>query len=286
MFTVAKTYPITGVSLPGDRDNNGIITDTNRCMTYRTDTAEPLGVVSNDYNILQPEEAEELVNLVTDKPVETLWSGKKMIYTAEISQFDLGNDPVNSHLVLVNSFDGKSSITAMGTTFRIFCANQLSLAFNTAKRNQSFSKVNHNGDFVSKIHNLRMCLKEIRVQEKDWQTTIQPLVNSQVTESWMNYLWKKAAPIVLNLSPDLNKENQNIAKIGGYLEFCKDVFEAEVDKGCRPSKWLAANAVTNYIQHNLSKKGRKPDMDKRYVDCAVGLRADKTSSIMRLALVN
>ena len=68
MFTVAKTYPITGVSQVDDRPS-GIINHPDRCLTYRTDTGQPLGVVSNDYQILQPSEAEELVSIVTDNDV-------------------------------------------------------------------------------------------------------------------------------------------------------------------------------------------------------------------------
>jgi|TARA_R100000084_G_scaffold108911_1_gene73057 hypothetical protein len=283
MFTVAKTHPITGVCEGHDGDN-GIINDPSHCLTYRTDTGEPLGVVGINYEILQPAEAEELVSIVTNKPVETRWSGKKMMYTAEISQMDLGNDPVHSHMVLVNSFDGTSSVTTMGTTFRLCCSNQLSMAFRSAKKNDSWFKIRHNGDFQQKLEDLKENLNGIRVQESNWRKTVSPLVNADVNKDWLESLWKKAAPMAMNLTGEYSKAQNEAAKISAYLQYCNDIFDREVEQGCRPSKWLGANAVTNYIQHNLAKRGRKPDMDRRYVDCAIGLRAAKTNKVMATAL--
>ena len=283
MFTVAKTYPVTGVSQVEDRPN-GVINHPDRCLTYRTDTGQPLGVVSNDYQILQPSEAEELVSIVTDNDVETRWSGNKMMYTAKISEMDLGNDAVNSHMVLVNSFDGSSSVTTMGTTFRLCCSNQLSMAFRAAKKRDSWFKIRHNGDFAQKILDLRDNLKSIRIQQSQWRTSISPLVSSDSTTGWMNDLWKKAAPKVLALTGNLQKSENEAAKIASYIQYCTATFEKETEMGIRPSKWLAANAVTNYIQHNQGTRGRKPDADRRYIDCAIGGRAAKTSDVMSLAL--
>ena len=283
MFTVAKTYPITGCSQVEDRPS-GIITDPNRCITYRTDTGEPLGVVSNDYQILQPSEAEELISIVTNNKVETRWSGTKMMYTAQISEMDLGNDPVNSHMVLVNSFDGSSSVTTMGTTFRLCCSNQLSMAFRAAKKRGTWFKIRHNGDFAQKILDLKDNLNSIRIQQGQWRQLISPLVNSDVNKNWLDELWKKAAPTALALTGDLKKSESEAAKISSYLQYCNDVFDNEVEGGCKPSKWLGANAVTNYIQHNVGSRGRKPDMDRRYVDCTIGDRAKKTNIVMNTAL--
>jgi hypothetical protein len=283
MFEVAKTYPISGVSMPEDRDS-GVINYPDRCLTYRTDTGQALGVVSNDYQILQPAEAEELVGIVTDNHVETRWSGSKMMYTAKISEMDLGNDPVNSHLVLVNSFDGSTSVLTMGTTFRLSCANQLSMAFRAAKKSNSWFKIRHNGDFNQKILDLKDHLEGIRIQQSQWRTAVAPLVSSDVNKDWMTDLWKKAAPMALALTGDLKKSENEAAKIASYIQYCNSVFEKETDAGIRPSKWVAANAVTNYIQHNLATRGRKPDMDRRYIDCAIGGRAGKTSKVMSMAL--
>ena len=284
MFTVAKTYPITGCSQVEDRPN-GIITDPNRCITYRTDTGEPLGVVSNDYQVLQPSEAEELVRIVTNNEVETRWSGTKMMYQAKISDMDLGNDPVNSNFLLVNSFDGSSSAMTMGSTFRLNCSNQLSMAFRAAKKTQSYFRITHNGNFDDKLRDLKDHLNSIRIQENNWRKAVSPLVNRELRGVDLDTLWKKAAPIALKLTGDLRNADKESRKIGSYITYCNEVFNKEVDElGCRPTLWTAANAVTHYVQHNLAKRGRKPDMDRRYVDCAIGLRASKTNKVMQAAL--
>ena len=282
MFIVEKTRPITGWPKSSD---TGLITDPNRCITYRTDTGEPLGVVSNDYQVLQPSEAEELVQVVTENEVETRWSGTKMMYQAKISDMDLGNDPVNSNFLLVNSFDGSSSVMTMGSTFRLNCSNQLSMAFRAAKKTQSYFRITHNGNFDDKLRDLRQHLDGIRIQENNWRKAVSPLVNKEVYKNDINDLWKLAAPIAMELSGDLRNADKESQKIGSYIAYCGDVFNKEVDEmGCRPTLWTAANAVTHYIQHNLAKRGRKPDMDRRYVDCAIGQRANKTNKVMQAAL--
>ena len=51
----------------------------NKCMTYNQETGEALGVVSTDYNIMQPQECYDLIEATCGSVENVRWAGKTMI---------------------------------------------------------------------------------------------------------------------------------------------------------------------------------------------------------------
>lgn len=112
----------------------------NRWALYRSDTGEPLSVMSSNYQITQPREVMDFFRELTEAggfKMETagmLRNGSTYWALAKADDsFDVGGgDRVLPYLLLATSCDGTLSNTAQFTTVRVVCNNTLSLAVGNA----------------------------------------------------------------------------------------------------------------------------------------------------------
>lgn len=112
------------------------IVDDTSFVLYRTDTKEPLSIVSGRYKPVQPEEVISFYDSLTRangfvmETAGVLAGGKKIWALARTGRSTRvrGNDPVDSYLLLATSYDGSMSTTARFTSVRVVCNNTLSIA--------------------------------------------------------------------------------------------------------------------------------------------------------------
>ncbi len=288
LFTVAKTAPITGLSTTSY--GGPTITMPNKCITYNRETGEPLGVVGTDYQIMQPQECYDLVEKTCGSVDQVRWDGRTMIMQGKMNAMLLpGDDQVDNMFTIINSFDGTSALHGLGISFRMVCANQLSLAFAKAKQSGIRQSIRHSGDWDTKLDSFQKAFQSLSEGRYDFNRAMTTLVEKKVNRADMEELWKTVAPKVLGLrdkdltgSPEHRKPGEE--KVASYINACIQTYEAERDLGCPDSLWLAANAVTKGVQHNVAKRGRKADVDRRFVDNAIGNRSKITSYVMSTAL--
>lgn len=107
-----------------------------RDVLYRRDTGAALGIVSNEYRVVQPKEVMsffgELVS-ASKCQLETagaLSRGRQIWALARMNEEEpvINGDLVRPYLLLTTSFDGSFSTTAKLTAVRVFCHNTLSIA--------------------------------------------------------------------------------------------------------------------------------------------------------------
>lgn len=131
-YEVAKTH------LVAVEQNEGILNYmdvNNRVATYRKDTKEVLGIVSDRYEIVQNMDAFGFFDAIVDageaifETAGVLGIGEKIFVTAKLPEDLLvGGEKCEKYVVLTNSHDGSSSIIAGFTTVRVVCQNTLSVA--------------------------------------------------------------------------------------------------------------------------------------------------------------
>jgi phage/plasmid-like protein (TIGR03299 family) len=107
----------------------------NRMATYRTDTNEVFGIVSDDYVITQNIEAFNFFDSVVGEGgaiYETggcLGKGETVFLTAKLKDcIEVGDDKIDQYLLFTTSHDGSSSIRVMYTPVRVVCNNTLQMA--------------------------------------------------------------------------------------------------------------------------------------------------------------
>ena len=136
---------VKGQSLILPFDNNKVL--------YRSDTLEPLSVVSQRYQEVQPREILEFYRDLTEQSdfeLETagvLKGGRKMWALARTGQSMTlkGGDVSNGYLLLATACDGTLATTAQFTNIRVVCNN--TLAVSLANGNGGMVKVPHSTSF-------------------------------------------------------------------------------------------------------------------------------------------
>jgi len=281
---VYKTDGVFGYTREG-----ATVMDSNRCMTYREDTRDALGYVSPDYNVFQNVELAELAYSVSeDVKVESAFSmmgGKRVVILLKGKSIEVGKDDrdlLDTYFALVNGHDGKFSLRGFGTTIRIVCNNTLQMALSNAK-GQTYA-ISHNGDFQTKLEDMRTALGEYKKNREWFHTTVNSLAQKDVTQDRLDLFWKQAFAMITD-PKILNDKTAGMREAIKFQENVKITFEQERDaEGIRPSMWLAANAVTNYIQHRTTTRGRKASFENRAGDMLMGKKADTSNKIMKAAL--
>ena len=124
--------------------------------TVRTDTQDVLGVVGNDYKVVQNSDAFSFFDAIVKgegiqyQTAGALGKGERIFITAKLpSYIRVGReDLIEQYLFLTTAHDGSSSITAAFTPVRIVCNNTL----NAALKNMSHCvRIRHTNNAKQKL---------------------------------------------------------------------------------------------------------------------------------------
>ncbi|PLC40005.1 hypothetical protein C0Q88_25255 [Ralstonia pickettii] len=122
-------------------------------VLYRSDTKEPLSVVSSRYQVVQPRDILEFYRDLTEvggfelETAGVLKDGKKLWALARTGQSVSlkGRDEVNAYLLLATACDGTLATTAQFTSVRVVCNNTLQIALGDSS--SGAVKVPHRSQF-------------------------------------------------------------------------------------------------------------------------------------------
>ena len=134
--------------------------------TVRTDTEQVLGVIGNDYEVVQNVNAFSFFDSIISrngiqyKTAGALGKGERIFITAKLPDYiKVGrNDLIEQYLFLTTSHDGSGSITIAFTPVRIVCHNTL----NAALKNSSNSiKIRHTASAAEKLKGAQQILWQL-----------------------------------------------------------------------------------------------------------------------------
>lgn len=108
----------------------------NRVVLYRSDTLEPLSVVSTGYNVVQPRQLVDFfdniaeANNFTLETVGSLDGGARIWAMVKVKEGAtvIGQDVVNMNLLLATSYDGSLATVGKYTGVRVVCNNTIQVA--------------------------------------------------------------------------------------------------------------------------------------------------------------
>jgi phage/plasmid-like protein (TIGR03299 family) len=262
----------------------------------RQDTQEILSVQSDDYQVIQNSEHFEMAyELSKDVKVESalsLKNGRKVVLLLRGDTFDVAGssgDTVTEYMGLINSHDGSIAFSALPTSVRIVCQNTLSMAIAKARKGKNMFRITHKGTTMEdKKEAMRDALREFKSSGKFFRETVDTLANYELTKTdiqkfWMDVWGMIEAPIVSNPTTDAEKSNYDNALKA--VSSWSETFDRERDETkSKASVWMAANAVSKFIQHRVAARGRKASIENRAWDNLAGLNQDSTMKVFRHAL--
>jgi phage/plasmid-like protein (TIGR03299 family) len=257
--------------------------------TVRTDTNEVLGVVSENYKVIQNRELFELADaLGNEAKVETagtLKNGAQSYLLLRTDEFEASKgDEICEYFALLNSHDRSLSLSGLPTSIRIVCSNTLNWAL--TQNNRNMICITHRGDMDEKISYLRDAIGEWKNYRTDFRSAVQTLARKSWSQEEIRTFWLDVYSLIeadIPKNPKTDEEQKVYTKAVVTMDTWAETFDRESQE-LGASAWLAANAVTNWLQHKTGTRGRKTSEESRTANKLLGPAAQKTTKVMKMAL--
>jgi phage/plasmid-like protein (TIGR03299 family) len=249
-------------------------------VLYRSDTLEPLSVVSQRYKVVQPHEVlhfyQDLVE-VGGFELETAGSlkgGRKLWALAKTGQ-DLklkGGDTVKSYLLLATSCDGTLCTTAQFTSLRVVCNNTLQMAL---RDSTGTIKVPHSTRFEPVVVKEALGLGLSHWDEFKAQTKAlsqRPVAPQEALRFFSNLLAQPLDEenIILTRPVQRLHELYQGAGMGSELASASN------------TAWGLVNAVTEYVDHHRRARSQDHRLDSAWFGQGAQLKAQALNQALTL----
>lgn len=254
-------------------------------VLYRSDSQQPLSVVSQRYQVVQPRDVLEFYRDLTEiagyelETAGVLKGGRKFWALARTGQSTAlkGNDVVNGYLLLATSCDGTLATTATPTTIRVVCNNTLTMAVNGTTQ---AIKVPHSTKFDPQAVKQQL---GIAVSQWDgFMYRMRTLAERKVkSHEAMNYFLRvlcDVEPGNAELAP-LNNERA-LKKVQSLYDGQGRGAELEAAKG---TAWGLLNAVTEYVDHEKRARSTDHRMDSAWFGQGATLKQRALETALQLA---
>ncbi len=244
-------------------------------VLLRSDTKDALGVVSDSYKVVQPEQVIEFFRDIVKvgglelSAAGTIYGGRRFWATAKIGEASPTSvrDKIGGYLLLSTSADGSQRTEARRTTIRVVCRNTLAMA---ASEGQPWVKISHRTEFDPEEVKQFMGLNEAAWEAFRHQITRLANIPVDATKA------EELTEMVLG-------GGEKVIASAGYNKIL-DLFDgagkgADID-GVHGTGWGYVNAVTEYIDHWT----RARSDENRFVSAQWGPGADMKQRAVDLVL--
>lgn len=230
-----------------------------RYCTVRSDTKTALGVVGEQYSVVQNHEAFDFMDsLVEDGEIryevagalfggKTVWMLAKLPKDTKVSN----DDVVGNYLLLTNSHDGGRMCSVAFTTIRVVCANTYRLA-NAGNLKNEF-KIRHSGNIADKLATAQQVLGLATEAADDFAKAANALSfkdvksQQQIDNFLMGVLGVKGPDDLTKQQKAVKAELERLFHegTGSDLSTAKNKY------------WGLFNAVTEFVDHAKPKREGK-----------------------------
>jgi len=250
-------------------------------INVRQDTGEPLGVVGDQYQILQNADAFKVFDAITQDPhgpkyevAGSLWNGRKVWLLAKLPECMevVPGDIVEPYILLSNSHDGTSAVRIMETPIRVICQNTL----NTAQTGNGRSiKVRHSGDIMLKVNRVQDVLGILRQSFRETLEVFQALASVEPTK-------EQVETVLMRLFPETKTDRAKLQRE-------RVMSLAESGRGnakVAGSAWALYNGVTELVDHynNAGMKNLDTRLNVLGMGSGLDAKADALQTIIDTCL--
>jgi len=221
----------------------------------RSDNFFHLGNVTDKYKVVQNCEAFDFVdNLHQDGIIKyeaagSLKGGKVVWMLAKMPQeFEVvADDKLEQYILFTTAHDGSRAIRVMPTSVRVVCWNTLSLA--TANESKGLT-IRHKGNIMEKLDEARKCIQTSQKKFDEFHGSAQKLTTVKFDIEQL----KAMTYLLFPKEKGKNDTRRAKARAGIMAAFTDD--PQNID-GVRGTAWAAFNAITQYVDHESSYKGKE-----------------------------
>lgn len=208
-----------------------------------------LGMVKSRHEIVSNEEvfdfAERLLVGGRYETAGSLNGGSRMFLTmaldAQVTIDEHGvNDEIKTYLVLANSHDGTSGLTAFVSPLRIICQNTLDIALKEAK--QKFT-IRHTKSLTDRMRIAEQTLNLAINYEAAFKEDAETLLAQPVTDNEFFKIMSEVFPL---------EEDATTTQAKNYIRTMDNldaIWNSGTIEGVKNSKWGVLNTATEYLQY-------------------------------------
>jgi phage/plasmid-like protein (TIGR03299 family) len=268
-----------------------------------------LGVVGSGYQTCQNRELAEFTDALaqTGKVVietaGTIQNGKRIWFLARGESFEVGSgDEVFSYVMVSNAHDGSSAIRVTPTTVRVVCSNTFHMVVprvedGSTRVESAALALRHSGDLMSKLAEARNAIRhygEILSINKSLFNRLQEQKISR--DKALEFFAGQYTQLgwAIPTKEELGSSDKDVQKLAERRErkmkraaadFLKR-YDAEKELAGGESAWLAFNAMTGVLQHDIASTGADDEarIENRIKSNLFGVGADRAQNVFEAAL--
>lgn len=289
LFGKRKTVTLGTDDVPVETESEMPV--TSHVANVRADTGAVLGVVGADYSVVQNR---ELAGLILDAAnaenveMETMGSlrgGKNVFALARLSSFNIGErDKSYVYALFANAHDGTAALRILPTSVRVVCMNTYRMATESGAQKLTVS-LRHTSGLADRLEDVRASLRGAASLAAHEEEKARALAARRMTTDEIAAFFGKAYQTMYGEMPvetpdmtrgertRLTKAREMASEWAGRLALETRYLDSP------PTAWLAANAVTRWIDHERTTRG-----GERTYSNLLGTGADAKASIFAEAL--
>ncbi len=239
-------------------DGVRVITCPDKWMTVRTNIVtnetEYLGVVGDDYQVVQNEQVADMLDKLVDESgahfetAGSLRGGRSVFVTMKLpeSMRVAGVDDLELYLAATTSHDGTSALRVDATPVRIVCANTQRAAFD---RTKGFYVFRHTSNVHSQIAQAREAMGLMWKYLDAFQAEADRMINETLTMGAFEKIVAELWPLADDASEPTKKNSRKRSATLRYL-----IRDADTQAAIKGTRWAGYQAITEYIDHYAPAK--------------------------------
>lgn len=239
-------YTVGTMKCGGHHDDAGFIDFPNRMITYREDTLQPFGIVSDRYKVIQNQTAFEFIDEIDDIKIvrggHTSWGSIWLI--GELPEVKVLDDSIKPNLIFQTSHDGSVPMQSTICMLRIACQNQFTHSF---AESPATVRIHHRGDVTSKLSEAATVLRSADEYIQSYQAQAEFLAAKKITPTIFNKVLEK----FFNVPEEGSK--RVIERAEDRRQLFIDAYNSDDNNNLRGTRWGVINAYTDYLTHREGK---------------------------------
>lgn len=226
--------------------------------TVRSSDNSILGIVGQDYTVLQNEKAFQFFQpfidqkLVSLETAGSLRNGSRIWILAKIKADPIEvipGDQIQSYILLYNSHDGTLACGTGFTRIRTVCANTLATAMkDSASKLMKIKHTQHIETALDMVRNaMQVAQREFTMSVEQYRTLASKGCNAKDLEKYVKLVFSIAKPKSVIEIEDNTEENTSGKRLLPKITALFETGKGTEIKGVRGTMWGAYNAVTEYL---------------------------------------
>lgn len=235
--------------------------------TVRTDNEEVLGIVGQDYEVLQNIEGFDFMDDLigeggADFEAAGSWGkGKKAFIVAKTDPINIHGDDFVPYILFTNTHDGSGSIKAMFTPIRVVCQNTLVLA---EKEAQFKISIKHTKNAKDKLK----IAKEVLLANTKYLEALKKNADILAQTKLSKDEFREISTEVFGVAEDASNIRKERAE--SNINDLMDRYEAPDLQHMEEHAWRAIQAVSDYESHKEPIRNTQND-EREFIRVVMGM---------------